>query len=77
MLRVLSKAWRRWLKAAEILGNIQMVILLSLIYWTLLFPLAVPFRLFADPLALRDPRRARWITRHQVTDILQSMRKQG
>lgn len=77
MLRILSKAWRRWLKVAEIVGNIQMIILLSLIYWTLLLPLAVPFRLFADPLVLRDPRRARWITRHQVTDILQSMKKQG
>lgn len=67
---------RRWLRFAEILGNIQMVVFLTLVYWILGTLTAIPFKLFADPLALRDPRAARWHHRDPVPDILESMRKQ-
>ena len=73
----LAKAWRRWLKFTEFLGNIQITIVLSLIYWTLLLVWAFPYKVFNDRLALRNPARARWIHRIPGASWLDSMRKQG
>lgn len=74
---VLGRAWRRWLKFAELLGNIQMIVLLSLVYWIMLTLVAVPFRLLSDPLALRHPGRSRWVLRAPISHVLESMRRQG
>jgi hypothetical protein len=59
------------------LGNIQITIFLSLIYWVLLSFWALPYKVLSDHLALRDPGRARWIERIPGSDRLDSMRKQG
>ena len=76
-LGILRQAWRRWLKFAELLGNIQMMVLLSLVYWFMFTLVAVPFRLLSDPLALRHPSRARWVSRAPISHVLDSMRRQG
>lgn len=52
---MLKKVWHGWLKLVEVLGTVQMVVLLTVIYWTLLAVTAVPHRLLADPLSLRSP----------------------
>ena len=77
MLAHLKKIWKGWLKFAEIVGNIQMIVLLSLIYWVMLPIVAIPFRLLADPLSLRHRGQARWITRSTEPQTIESMRKQG
>lgn len=77
MLIVLGTAWKRWLKLAEIIGNIQMTVVLALMYWTVLFLIAVPFKLLSDPLSLRNFGHARWIKREPISDVLESMRRQG
>ena len=77
MLRFLSAAGRRWLRFAEILGNIQITVLLSLIYWTIFMLSAVPYKVFNDRLSLRAARCVRWIQRVPGADWLDSMRKQG
>ena len=77
MQKLLATLLRWWFRFAEILGNIQMTILLSLIYWTMMALIAVPFRLLADPLALRHPSRARWIPRSSASQTLDDMRRQG
>lgn len=74
---MLGIAWRRWLRIAEVLGNIQLTIFLSLIYWTFLMVIAVPFKLLADPLTIRHSRNRGWIQRHPPADIFESMKKQG
>ena len=76
-MRILGKAWRRWLKVAELMGNVQMIVLLTLIYWTFVLPLALPFKLFVDPLALKRTGRPRWISRDRISSILESMHRQG
>jgi hypothetical protein len=77
MLNLLGKAWKRWLKIAEVIGNIQMTIFLTLMYWTVLFLIAVPFKIFSDPLSLRNFGHARWTPLDPKTDVLESMRRQG
>ena len=73
----MKKAWNRWIKLAELLGNFQMIILLSIIYWTMLAIIAIPFKVLADPLALRRPSGNRWQSMVAPPDRLESMRKQG
>ena len=75
-LRIARVAWRRWLRFAEILGTIQMTVILSLIYWVMLPIIAVPFKLFADPLTLRSKARAGWVERHSGSQTLDEMKKQ-
>ena len=77
MVRFLLTARRQWLRFAELLGNIQITIILSILYWTLLLALALPYKVFNDRLALRNAGRARWIERIPGIDWLGSMRKQG
>lgn len=67
---------RMWLKFAEILGNIQLFILFSLVYWTLVLLVAIPMKLFTDPLALKGRRSAGWISRPPDLHILDSMGRQ-
>ena len=76
-MRLLSKVWGRWLKLANIIGTIQMIVILSIIYWSFLAIIAIPFKMLADPLSFRAANRARWIDRHHETVSLESMRKQG
>jgi hypothetical protein len=77
VLRVMRLAWRRWLRFAEVLGNIQMILILSLVYWSFLAVIALPFKLLADPLAMRRSHRARWVSRRPLSNVLESMRKEG
>ena len=77
MLRLIATAGRKWLRFAEILGNIQFTIFLSLLYWTIFMIWAIPYKVFNDRLALRGPQRARWIQRVPGVNWLDSMGKQG
>ena len=81
-MRLLRKLGRGWLKFAEILGNIQMVLILSIVYWVMVLILALPLKLLRDPLTLKGPRPGGWVKRIPATGelesgILESMRKQG
>ena len=77
MMNSLKKIWRGWIKFAEILGNMQMVVLLTIIYWTMLLVIAIPFKLFADPLSLKRTTSPYWIKRDNVNHDLDSLRRQG
>ena len=74
---MLGRVWRRWIKVAEIIGNIQMIIILSLLYWTIFAVVAIPFKFFADPLRLKHPDRVAWILRDPIADVSEYMTKQG
>ena len=58
------------------LGNVVMSVWLTILYWTLLAVIALPFKLFADPLALRRRDRS-WVSRDAETDVLGWMKRQG
>jgi len=76
-LTILGIVWRGWIRFATILGNIQMIIMLSVIYWIMLTLLAIPFKLLTDPLGLRRPGNRRWIQRQPISEVMESMRRQG
>ena len=77
MPKVMGTVWRRWLKTAEFLGNLQLAIFLTLLYWSLWALVALPFKYLADPLSVRRHVRSRWVDRAPVSPTLESMRKQG
>ena len=71
------RAWRQWVRVATIMGTFQMIVILTVTYWTVLAVIAVPYKLFADPLSLRRSRKSHWISRPPVENVLDSMRSQG
>ena len=73
--RVPSSIWRGWLKFAEKFGTVQMIIILSLVYWVIITLMAIPYKLIADPLKLRRRSRPAWIERDYAPDV-ESMERQ-
>ena len=77
MLKSLGRLWRGWLRLAEIIGNFNLGLLLSIIYWTFFTLIAIPFKLLADPLRFRPKNRSGWTLHSPPTDILEEMKRQG
>ena len=77
MWRVLKKVWRGWLAVAHVLGTVQMVIILTLVYWALMPLLFIPFGLISDPLRVWRRRRTNWLLRAVPPASVESMRRQG
>jgi len=73
----MRKVWRGWLKFAYAFGTVQMVIILTLVYWVFITLAYIPFGLIADPLRLRKRRRSLWTDRAAPKDVLDSMTRQG
>jgi len=61
---------RSWMKLAALLGKVVPAVLLTLVYFLLLFPLALLSRLFhRDPLRLRSGREdSLWVDRNHLYD---------
>ena len=77
VMRILKSVGRGWLKFAEVFGNFQMTLILSVVYWTMLAIAVVPFKLFGDPLAYRRTDVPTWRRRKSIDDISESAKKQG
>ena len=73
----LKFVWKKWKRFAEILGNFQMSVLLTIIYWTMLPIIAIPRKILSDPLRIGKSSKAQWISRNPITDVLEYMRRQG
>ena len=69
-----KRAWARWLRFAEIVGTVQMVIILTLVYWTVVAAMAIPFKILADPLGFKRPRG--WTPGRQARSDLDWMKEQ-
>jgi hypothetical protein len=65
------------MRFAEIFGNFQMILMLTVLYWTIVLLIAIPFKLLADPLSLRKNRGPSWTDRPPESDVMGSMRRQG
>lgn len=60
----------------ERFGNMLSRIFLSLLYYLVLGPFALLYRLFADPLHLARPRNGNWSTWEAKGDSLRRARRQ-
>jgi len=76
MLRVLKTSWKHWIKFGEKLGTFQIIVFLSIAYWTIGLVSAIPVKLFSDPLTLKKDS-GHWKIHHPPSNVLEYMRKQG
>ena len=73
----LKKLGNGWLKFAHVLGTIQMVVILTLVYWVMLSIMAIPFRFFSDSLGNKGQGVKGWTKREPVADRWATMQDQG
>ena len=71
------RAWQRWIKVTTFIGTVQMVILLSITYWIMVPLIAIPLKFFSDPMGRKRPIGGNWIERQPMSEILESMKRQG
>ena len=74
---IAKKLWTGWLAFARMIGTIQMLAIVTLVDFTLILPVAIPFKLMADPLRLKRRRGSQWQLRIGPEETLESMRRQG
>ena len=65
-----------WLAFAHLIGTVQMVVMLTVVYWVFIPFMYLPFGLISDPLRLRRPRESGWRDREVPDDVLESMTRQ-
>lgn len=65
-----------FLRFSERFGHMLSRALLTLLYFVLLGPFALVYRVFADPLHLRRPRQGNWTAWTSVNDTLARARRQ-
>ena len=73
---IFRRAWDRWMKFAEMMGTVNLVIVLSIMYWTMVTVVAIPFRLASDPLRIKTSEGHGWIVREPFDSDVESMRSQ-
>lgn len=73
----LSNLWQAWKRVALRIGHWQTRGILSLLYFTVMMPVAVGVRILADPLGVGEAAgRTRWRRRVYITLALEQARKQ-
>ena len=74
---MLRRSWEIWLAVVKILGTVQMVILLTVVYIVFVPLLFVPAGWVADPLKLRRTGQSTWLRRCDSVQDIASLRGQG
>jgi hypothetical protein len=67
---------KAFLELSERFGNMLSRALLLVLYFVLLGPFAIVYRLFADPLHLRARKRGNWTAWKTHNDTLNTARRQ-
>lgn len=56
----MKRLWRQWKRVAQVIGNFQARLLFTVFYFLLVTPIAVPFKVLADPLTIKRRRQSLW-----------------
>ena len=70
------RLWKWWMVVARVLGTIQMIVFLTVVYWLILPFIAIPYRFFGDPFRQRRKRSALWVEQPPDGADLDRMRRQ-
>jgi hypothetical protein len=66
-----------WLKAVDVLGTVQMMIILTILYWLLVTPLGLIMPWFEDPLSSKKPSKTNWHERTSPSGGTDFFKDQG
>ena len=73
---MLRRFWAKWIRIAEVIGNINMAVILTVIFFIIVGLMAVPFKILADPLRTKKNSGSNWHKRSSDDDVLNSMKNQ-
>ena len=65
-----------WLAFAHLIGIVQMVVMLTVVYWVFIPLMYIPFGLISDPLRLRRSEGSGWREREVPDDAMEHMSRQ-
>jgi hypothetical protein len=71
------RAWDRWVKIAQIIGTVQMMIILTVLFWVAVAPLGIALRLVSDPLLIKKPANSNWRLRETPSGGFEFFKRQG
>ena len=73
----MKKLWAKWKAFAQIVGDFQALILLTLIYFVIVTPFGVLVRAFSDPLKVKHtPHSSMWFPKQVEEATLENARRQ-
>ncbi len=74
---MLSRLWKAWKPIAQRIGDFQARVILTLMYFLILGPIALLTKLFRDPLGMKRPPRASvWARKPLEHQGLEAARRQ-
>lgn len=76
MLNFANKTWVRWKNIAHYIGVFQTKVILTVFYFTVLFPAGIIISLFKDKLNIKTVLQITWIVKDKQAETLKEMRKQ-
>lgn len=76
---MLRNLWSEWLRVARHIGSFNARALITLVYFTLLAPFGLLYRVFADTLQLKTQptSTSAWQSREALNDDLTKAHRQG
>jgi hypothetical protein len=75
-MAVLGRVWAKWKALAQRIGDFQARVILTILYFLILGPLALLYRVFRDPLRLKRAGTSGWLARPQAADSLEAAGRQ-
>jgi len=76
-IEMLGRLWARWKVLAQKIGDFQARVILTLLYFVILGPIALLFKLFRDPLGLKPPAGSSvWVSKPAHEDSLEASKRQ-
>lgn len=74
---MLGRLWAKWKVLAQKIGDFQARVILTLLYFVILGPMAILFKVFRDPLGLRPPAGPSiWVAKPAHEDSLEMAKRQ-
>lgn len=73
----MRKAWERWKVISNKLLDKEATIILTLLYIILIFPIALIYKLFSDPLNLKSKSKTFWFEKDtENVNSLENLKRQ-
>jgi len=63
------RLWEGWKKIAQIIGDFNARVILTIFYFILLCPFAIMLKLFADPLEIKKKKHVGWHIKENDTEL--------
>lgn len=73
---LLRRAWEGWKKIAHVIGVFNTRVIMSLLYFVIVLPFGLIFRMVSDPMQLGEPGQSNWVKLPEQSHNLDTARNQ-